>query len=906
MSRVDSFGLTLGLVNYPGFNDIQKFCNETFAESLLGPHKQRIADNGDGTELASSLLSPKIYRMLGENNGLFVTLVDDFTFVSRSMHPGHVIAGGRMTESFGVHVVNSVNIMDDPGDCSLEAFAQDTFLRPADSAYEYVGMVCFKINNSLLIGTGLQLLAAIKRRIRELFDCISKPEDGESPRLIIVHTLSNFELTALVFSRRVREIVDFVENARKLRVGSLRESEEEPGFLEESLLARMLSHEDKGDLRDAHLFSSTVTRVGYDPMVHRGGEKLHFQIDFELRTGHCVELKQKLKEEISRKEIGRCCFSVVPGAHTLRVLLEGVALDTIEELEKWIKETGLQERHVRNMRIKLVIPDEWLAGDDWEWSEMHPKVYDQLRSLRVHTDELEKLNTDLDTLGVSKVLRERMLKMMSLFNSCISDVTYFPSFMEMRGYLRDICTRIGKEASLPLSRRVNSNLLHDWIYNRMAYYERAYFNRSHHSAKFLNSTDSNLEYNGGMQQLITACDYAFKAVMGRVLGKETSSGAPGCEGMLFVSGYENVQSDASSLRVDITHLTSPELYAAILWKESLNFYYKRMSGVRTPAGTPDEAEGENERLQLKDLLKNKKGSHHFKYLVSYHKKLDTQFRAHDILYATVKEKLEEFLQYLVIDYYVFQNGYAGDIQLFSESYWNYFLQMPHKYDSVIGTSVNEKSFVIFMARWLFVVRVYERYSKGKGQKVDVMRPYDESVSELWVKHVADTLTFVDILVECMKNFGVLYSLEIESSRFLNDNLHPIDEKEKQREAISKIKDALQMCVTSIANGEVVKCDTNIDPGYKWVTYLGYGILSGVSRLRHTGCTDPFVLRVLKRGEKHTVDKEDNMAAIMADPLGGVFVYANGVRGDYFRMRMAYLFSLWDMAVKDKVNQVTGL
>lgn len=243
------------------------------------------------------------------------------------------------------------------------------------------------------------------------------------------------------------------------------------------------------------------------------------------------------------------------GAHTLRVGLVGVTLSKIEKIEAWSKLTEQRERHVRSMRVKLVMPEDWLLEHDWEWTDKHPNLYGRLRELMIGASELEGLVSDLDRLGVSTVLKERLLKVLYLFNTGISDVTYFPSFMEMRGYLIDMIARIRGQVGANQEDRSSNQELHEWIYNRISYFERTYANRSHHSAKYLNGIDSNLEYNGGVQQLITACDYAFKSIMSRVIGSRREVG--GSAGMLLVSGYENVQSDASALRVDITHLTSP-------------------------------------------------------------------------------------------------------------------------------------------------------------------------------------------------------------------------------------------------------------------------------------------------------------------------------------------------------------
>ena len=62
-------------------------------------------------------------------------------------------------------------------------------------------------------------------------------------------------------------------------------------------------------------------------------------------------------------------------------------------------------------------------------------------------------------------------------------------------------------------------------------FEQAYYNRFHHNSRILNIADLNLEYNGGIQQLISAYDTAYKTILKKLISNEAY------DNCVYVSGY---------------------------------------------------------------------------------------------------------------------------------------------------------------------------------------------------------------------------------------------------------------------------------------------------------------------------------------------------------------------------------
>ena len=911
MSTVDSSGITIGLVNYVGVKDAYAFCKHMFADTLLDKYRERVEKNGNGSLLPKELFKAKFYRMTGENNVMFLVAVDDFTFVNRSLHPGHIVKvdsdADSGAENFRVHLINGIHMLHDG--CNTAGFTlAEKLQRISEKEYPLIGLVCLKVNNGLLLGTGLALVERVKEKIENLFRAgeVGLPESID---VIVINSFSNFEVTVLVFARRVDDIVRFVESVRKLRAESLFDSNEKGDTLfESSLIHRIMEDDDYVRVNDAHVFSSTVTRIGYDAQteVKDINDRMNFQVDFELRTGHCDVFKHKVEGWLAEREgLQDYRFSIVPGAYTFRLNLIGATFGDVAELETYIKDEDYVH-HVRTERVKVVLPyDDKIADDTWEWSEMHPSLRDVICKMRISEENIKNLNENLTLLGVSKVLRERFLKAMFTFNACVTDVTYFPYFIELRGFLQDMCHRVGCLAKEVPPRSVDNQALHQWIYNKISYYERAYFNRFHHSSKILGATDSNLEYNGGVQQMISAYDFSYKVIMERVGKDYRDIDNAYLSSMLYVSGYENVQSDSNTLKVDITHFTSPELYATIVWKEALNFYFERMGkeGVVDGKGVTGMIKSDDPRLSLSDLLRPGDEFEHFRDLVALNGSINRRRRAQDILLDMLDVSL---VQYFAVDYYVFQNGFAGDLALFTDCYWHYFMQMSHKYDRLDRPVINERSFVIFMARWLLVVELHRIQSKGKtSQEVDTACPYDVSIGEMWAMHHADVSVFVAVVIGVLQRTKAIEGLLTQGSKFLKEAFSSEEDTGDDVDISRRVRRLCNRCTESLAKGKVVDFREEKESLMAYVLYLGYGLLKGVDGLKYKKVQDRFCAKVVERNSEGGVVKRVDMSGIMADSLGGVFVYDNSVRGDYFRLRMAYQSSLWDMAMSFKAEQVVS-
>lgn len=924
MKSVDAVGLTIGLINYMGEEDVFTFCNNEFEKGLFEPYRKGINEYGNGKLLDERVFRPKFYKMFGDNNAMFITLADDFAFVSRSLHSAHMANEGEPhRKNYNVQVVNGVYIRQDNKGKQLVDLADTTFLRK-NACYPYVGAICLKINNGLLIGNGLELAMLIKDKMEQI---AAKIEPCTNPlrkcQIIIINSFSNFELTVLIFSYEISKILTFVNSVRKLRLSDLDDEEKKKEIVEGSLL-EMYKKEDNEtdiDIEDAHLFSSTITRLGYDSTAWKdindtenedNSEKFRIQIDFELRTGHCNVFWKEIKdlaEDIWKNDLSNetdnLSFLTVPGHHTTRLEISSASIKEVDLLQSKILESQLIHSHVRKVRLKLIFPiDE--TKEERKISERHPSLMNNLRNACFEEESLSKLKSNLSALGVSRVLKERLLKMFSTFNTCLNDVTYFPFFLELRGFLKSILISIEKRAEDNCGKNDNTEL-HAWINKKIAVYERAYFNRFHHSSRALAVSDSNLEYNGGIQQVLTAYDYVYKTIMGFVTHDSTTERNEGEESIIYISGYEDVNSEKNSLKVDITHLTSPELLTTVMWKEALNFFWETLIATEGK----EEQKTEKYMLLLKDILQEGDKLVFFRNSIRLDRRLDRRRRGHDILYNTISPK---FMQYIVLENYVFYNGYNGDFELYTNRYWNYFLQMAHKYDSPINGEMNEKSFIIFMVRWLFVrkLAIYTDSDDASGiLSYNVYVPYDRSIADLWMHYIADAISFVDILVDVLRNFSIIETLDADKSRFVIRGLNESyqDRPIKQQiEILKEIECNLESDSESLLQGKIKIYNSDMGCTFNYVNMLSLSLmksaemLNDISEDKRLQCKN-FPVKVLRRDEKGKIVNSEGYQPLLADPLGGVFLHDNSLRHKYFRMRMAYQMSLWDLAFRDKKNDL---
>lgn len=890
--RVDKCGLLIGLVDNQSEISSEKLFEEEFKKNIFSGYRDHIEEIGG--EIDKELYKPVGYHLFGDCNMAVLSLIDDFAFPNRVLHTGHgYISESSEERKYTLQIVNGIHtwIEDSTEIPTLQEQALSTFLR-TENAYPFIGIVSYKLNNGLLIGNGTGLLEILKRKLFGL-----KKSVGYSIELICIDCFSNDELTVVYFSTELSSISYFTNETRILKLRDLAEESDNDicelvdniagsSLLYESLKKKLSVKERLDIVKDAHIFSTSFSHLGYamtlDDCLPVSDEKLIFQYHWDLKPGHYNDFK---KEVVGEKLIFDTSAEerIMPGIDMMQLIVKDETFSDFRNKTKKLVSNKKIAQYIRKQRINVIFSKPGVA--ECINKPNHPELMKRLSECRFSHQELIELRKDLDACRVSKVLKERTLKMYGTFNDCITDLLFFNYFIELKGYLEGIRIRIHKYLDT-VSENTSLEDFHVWLNRMIRNFEQAYYNRFHHSSRMRNISDFNLEYNGGIQQLISAYDTAYKAILKEWLGEESNYNC------VYVSGYEKVSSDRDSLRINISHITYPELYAATVWKEALNFYWSASEYANPQSLNQVNVAQNKQLLSISDnirMLKNK---------ILYNKAYVPSSYVHTLMLNSTNEL---FIHYLMADVVVFKTGYMSDFNVFSFWYWHYFSQMSHFYTH--EGDMQPEVFVKFLARWVFT----RHFKMGKRENIqEDYVAFDPKLSELWHCYVYEVSTFIEILLEELERFDFLSHINAEAilmdykhwgmEDFFGRELHS-DEEQKMLEMFRRWNAELRKQEMAFQEGKVILLDRQETTDFSFIRNLMYNYLQSISGLNES--EERKTIHVLERNKKGEILKRHQYCSILSDPLGGMFLVDNSKREDYFKLRSVFYKSLWGAGLQMK-------
>lgn len=884
--KVDTCGLVIGLLdNYSEISSIELFEKE-FKKNIFAGYKKDVEQYG-GT-IDKDLFRPVGYQLFGDYNMAILSLIDDFAFPNRVLHTGHGysddIDGKR---KYSLQIINGIHTWIDgaPELHSLKEQAKATFLKVEDR-YPFIGIVNYKINNGLLIGNGIELLELLKRKLYQL-----KGNVKYNIELICIDSFSNNELIVVYFAYELSSISFFTNETRILKLRDLADKDtlaQLEELAQNSLLYQSLSKQQEelhkmsilDQVKDAHIFATSFSHLGYDMQFSKckliKNELLSFQYQWDLKPGHYIDFKQVI---INEKHIftGNIEERIMPGTDMMQLIIKETTFQQFQTQLTNLNKEKLLQKYIRKQRINVIFGKHGM-NRELRNSEEHPELMRRLRECGFSHDNLNQLRLDLDACRVSKVLKERTLKMYGTFNNGITDLLFFSYFIELKGYLEAIRKRISYYRKT-ISNNISLEDFHTWLNRMIRNFEQAYYNRFHHNSRMLNIADFNLEYNGGIQQLISAYDTAYKTILRKLINNEAD------DNCVYVSGYERVSSDKDSLRINISHITYPELYAATIWKEAINFYWDSTEN-NVPQNIHQINIQTNKRLIMDDdsirMLKSR---------ILYNKNYKPDSYVHTLMFNSINEA---FIHYLMADAFVFKIGYMGDFDIFTFWYWHYFLQMSHFYNH--EGEMRPEAFIKFLVRWLFIKHLAQEAAADMSEDYIA---FDPKVAELWHCYINESSTFIDVLLSELEKFDFMNHVDAEAAhlQFLDLGFKDSLEKELTNDEITKsiedyihtLNDTLQEYATSFKNGKVILLQRKEDSDFPFIRNLMFCYLQSIKEMnapynKHT--------HVLERDNEGNILKQKQYCSILADSLGGMFIYNGTKRGEYFRLRSIFYKSLW--------------
>lgn len=905
--HLDDAGIGLFLMSMP-FNSERSFHEQELSQPF-NVYRREVEQHfaaGRKPDDFEHMYKPRSYALFGRFDLAMISLVDDHDFSARVLRPftHFAIAGAgkkKHPETYTYKVITGpAPLVSDQH--SIVTRARETFLDNHESPL--VGISLLKLNNAALVGTGATLLADVVDYINAV---VNRPERAAHCRAIVLQSYSWHELTVLVFARQYRVITEVLIELREScfedvcnSIDETRASALSRALTHDSFLGKLRGHD--ASLLKQHIFVNTETALGFDfglvdnvshPLsaTLKEPDRLELFSRWFVKPGHL----RAAFDGLAGPQGGQALLSIGHGDLWFPQLrpstgTEGPGESTLDILSLFMQpraEEALKDHILRRYTLPAFLHES--NSIPGHVSPDHFQIADTLNGLVFSVETLQQLRNDLRRLGASKILSLKLLNAFTNFNEGILDRGLYASFVELRPFLANALDTL-KEVSTDgdIASMAFGRLLKKWTEN----FERAFRNRFHNSQHMGEVTDFSLEFKGGIQQLVTAFDSAYRAL-------STFMGIP--DSFVHVGGDPGVYSTEYELRVNYYHIFQPEIFFAVVGHEAANWHLgsrrQFYSGLELPlfllsSHDPGPVNlSQCERLIVNELEKEKLHA------------IDPPEGLFDVLIATVDRA---FFQECFADMLSLSLSYNGNASLWA--YWNlgYVIQNQILYAK---PGVLRESFVLrFLLRMMLV------------HDLPSPEPLEGWLAEFGDADLLDDAQrmhgWLDFTNRFMRNNGLFGRWRKQAKSAVEratlascpslDSLHAIRERvsadaEDQKQQIRRRE------VPQWTGG-------NESDAFKFTQSLLYAYLSllkeefsvGRPRLRRDENGIPRTDKV-NPGDAIVSAPErlrmDGDAALLFDSLGGVFTHDPDVRRTLFAYRSIVTMSLWDFGMKMKLLHV---
>lgn len=887
-------GLFLSFISYPFFVDGRKLYNETLKDTF-SKHKDKLRLYDPTGFTDPYLYQPEGYRMFGNHGLAIVSLVDDYMFFHRYFNKNHLQSLWEESNTGVSHIYDFKSeiisgVTENEGK-SLEDKVKKSFLL-TKKRYPFIGIIRMKIDHRLLRGKGkgIKTTRKIKRRIDALSKHYKKQHSGCHTTHISIDCFSNDELITIAFSDSLLFLFDFLGEIRSIKNTDIGQK-----YIEVKNGAKKSF--------EKHMFGTTSISFGYNVDFHdkeqestflpaKTEELKHLSINclIETKPGHCDVFYDYFKgtvlsedDFIARNVTGGC------------KIVASMPMEKISDLEDKCQNDLVFRRDVRKIKVSIKTPKEWIKSDFNEKSHQLASKNDD----PIDKKYIKDIKELMKKIGVSKMLRERLLALLELYNRAYSDLLQQLFLEELSPVILNYSIMMEDMYKKGNSIKEIESAINDEITNM----ESAFYDRMHHSRHIA----SLLEYSSGIQQHLTSFDYAYKAIY-----KAFCTDDPKPRVYVTVTGAERAASERTLFKMNINDIVFPELFITAVWKEMANFAHELFLDYE--GQTSETGMGTYIKRLLRNwgkFIKDEESLNILKYNL-FHSEI---FHSSDKIYVLALNLFSsELLEYFFKDYLVFHFAFQRDL----EKMW-YFLLKAFLQTTTVYRHLNviyDKQLIHTLLRLFMVWLLSKPSNEENDEKNDrfiaqqASMPFDSILAKDWiecfvkVKKVAenlfDTLAAYDfkganealVFTKEQKILGIsetaIDNLTKNTGVFVGSCL------EKRRIVVEKMENLFN-------SGKLVIVGENLsDTDYIICLFQAY--MNCLYQLDNHNR----IIKTLPRDEKglireiienkNGVEKTilfDNMINITADVTGGFFVPLAQTRKEYFRLRTTLYRSLWN-------------
>lgn len=877
-------GIAIGLTSLP-FRQEREFYKNEIADSLFPHYRKAVRDNFSPLTTSPSLsefdkyfYQPVPYYLFGSFDMAVLAVVDDFEMMARTFRAFDPMLSSAAKkpyrENFFYKVITGPTPQFKPED-SMVHIAARTFL--TEDRAPLFAMSLLKLNNVLLLGSGTEFLRTVIRFIH----AVAKRQNAQRKNMhwILLESYAANEITLLVFTSSYSAAARLITTVREARMRDLLQSgdkvlsEEEGTRLRQNCMLADLtaSGYTSADVLEATLFIDTESYFGFDfrllDPTHRSlleridpYDSMDLLCQWSVRPGY---LQNSINELGNDSEVTTCVgrgdlFERAKDL-TTRQMIQQVLLSL---------EPDSRPRHAKRRQTMPAMAGTVVHSLGIDEPSQGEYIEPDLGLMCFSVADITEIQNRLRSVWAPKILTAKVLNAFTNFNDGILDPALYGYFIELLP-LMELIQKTVVDWEDPQG-KAGLGLICATLEKVTDNFERAYRNRFYNSYRMGDITDFNLDFKGGIQQLITSFDAAYKAICSEL-------GRP--ESFVYVAGSPGVYSTRYEVRLNYYHVFQPEIFASIANHEAANFYFTRFTESAPPrfASACELAAAQNPSIRDKTpgrvLLK-----------------LDEMRSRSNAKQRTLLNFVTRPLfNYVFVDLLALYFGYNRNGRLWSYWYWAYFAQNSDAYSR--AGKVDERQVVNFMLRMLWIQRI------AQVQETESIKFGMEVFDNLF----CEWQPILDQFLDWLWTEPELSTWNTEVVSYVKSKFHAMYHS-SANETIDQITHRLEQGAvelrTKLERGETCQYSTVDDKSsFRFTEQILYAYLSLIKDRFGDGDI------LLDRHNEGRPTIGPSSAGALFDPIGGIFTHDPHTRRERFRYRAGLTMSLWDMAEKEKKRAV---
>lgn len=931
ITNYSSVGVFVGLATFEINKELENFYDSQI-NIIFEKYREELGNNI--TDLPSSskkefdfFYQPRPYYIFGKFDLAFISLIEDFEICGRSFRPFNGktdVKKNEVAKPFDYKIMAGNFMSDTSTQNQSEALSNKL-----NNTLPFIAICSFKINNVLLLKYGYKNLNIyFQKKFNEFKESdFLKNEEKKGKHLdsLIFETVGSFELTLLFFANSYDLISTSLIKLREIT-------------FDENI---------DGEIKKCPFFEHSNSTYGFDLKLFKENLKPKTEFNF-IESFSCPPKTEKLSLNTrwfvkpgilksmssSDKEIRVSLGYGDVVAHTRDYKPIKEALGLLMKAYRDLLGSFSESESIFESRSLPVIKfsDSALSKLIQEIDDVPPMDTTYLKKNKhnwlLSEFEIREIEVLLRQLGTAKIIRNKVVKIISNYNNIVSNPLLHIYFLDLSSFFKLLLkTSLNKYGHDIESSHLNINQLNKTLRTAFLNIENAYTNRFFQSSVSEEITDINSEYFGAIHQSISAFDFVYKTYNSIFEGGKSSN-------IVIVGSSPRIESTKYFIRVNYFHVFQPEIFAAICCHESTNYFFDKISAKMLDNETGDTSLVKTQKSILRNGMDtltdfgfktesytNSRGDawkENPKYdkdevgykIIDFLSKEDDYF-LHQQFVETYFHPHLDVLKYFIKDLLTLKIGYCNDSQLFSKWHWNYFLQIPMNYGK--EGEIRKEKFCIFLLRMTFVLseidsKKFENFYAGEFQAPNriLQRLWDENFKH--VQWIFSTIFSNNKLskklyeqIENIKKFA-------EQLVIFGDNENQFGSNRSYEKIIDQIlggknSDNIEFVTNCFKNGEILDYKPE-ESFYTQVSRLNFSILQyhyegwkKSDNLLHRNEGIAVLDRVLSNLFK--INSEVNYSEVLVDRQGGLFSVNFEKRKELLKVRSTFIKSLWELSLHKK-------